>query len=126
MINRILFIIGICSTIFIKAQKNEYISLGNDQYGNSLFYKLDKTLGNEFFYWFKIEYTMNNDPGMFKSEFYVNAKCENKTTAMLKYKNDWRKDDEDDGIYEVTKEKVKYIQSVKNDKTYFLFKKNCK
>lgn len=121
----ILLLIGTCFISTVTAQNTEYISLGKDQYGNSTYYKIDKTTDNEFFFWFKIEYTMANDPGMSNSEFYINAKCYNKTTAMLKYKNDWRNDDENDGIYEAPRDKIQYVQSTKNDKTYFLFKKYC-
>ena len=87
---------------------------------------MDKIFENEFFYWFKIENTFENDPGISKSEYYVNAKCSDKSTAMLSYSNDWRKDDEDDGIYVIPKEKIIYVPSSKNNKIYFLFKKHCK
>ena len=126
MKKQMLLLIGVFIFSFIKSQNTEYISIGNDQYGNSLFYKIDKTLNNEFYFWFKIEYTLENDPGMSKSEYYLHAKCDNKTEAILKYKNDWRKDDEDDRIHEATKDQIKYVQTSKNHKTYFLFEKNCK
>lgn len=123
--NRTISFLALLLIIFMKAQKSEFISIGKDAYGNSLSYKMDKTLDNEFFYWFKIEYTLENDPGISKTEYYINSKCDNKSSAMLKYANDWRKDDEDDKFYEASKNQIKYIVASKNDKTYFLFKKYC-
>ena len=126
MKNKILILLFIFSIAFLKAQDNEYISLGKDKYGDSMFYKIDKNLENEFFFWLKVEYTMENDRGRSKTEYYVNAKCDNKTTALLKYANDWRKDDEDDKFYDFPKDKIEYVPTAKNGVTYFLFKKLCK
>ena len=50
MKKQMLLLIGIFIFSFIKSQNTEYISIGKDQYGNSLFYKIDKTLNNEFYF----------------------------------------------------------------------------
>ena len=125
MKNKTTCLLLIFLSLYFKAQNNEFIPLGKDKYGNNLSYKLDKILEQEFFFWFKLEYTEKNDPAISKSEYYINAKCINKTTAMLKYSNDWRKDDEDDKIYEVPQKSIIY-EDASNSKTSFLFKELCK
>jgi len=125
MKNKLPFILLFFFSLYYKAQENKFISLGKDKDGNTLSYKLDKTLKEEFFFWFRIEYTEQNDPAISKSEYYINANCSNKTTAMLKYANDWRKDDEDDKIYDVPVKDIVY-KDASNNKTAFLFKENCK
>ena len=126
MINKISFLFLFFLSLYIKAQNNDFISLKKDQYGNALSYKFDKALNNEFFFWFKIDYTEKNDPAFSSNEYYINAKCDNISSAMLSYKNDWRIDDEDDKVIEVPTNDIIYVPVKKNEKIYFLFDKYCK
>ena len=125
MKNIISFLLFFCFITSIDAQQNKYYSLGKDERGNCVSYQIDKTLHNEFYFWLKVEYKKENDLDISKTEFYIHAKCDNKTTGVLKYKNDWRKDDKNDQFYESPKNLVEYAPTLEDNKIYPLFKKYC-
>lgn len=92
MKNRSLLTIFILTiSFFLKAQKtNEYKFLAKGQYDTKIYEKLEKKVGNKVYLWHKIEETIENNPGIAFTEFYVQINCDTKMSILKSSTNHWR------------------------------------
>lgn len=86
------FIIGLLLSPLISAQKtNEYKFLFEGQYNSKIYSKFESIEGNMVKIWYKIEDTLENDPGTAFTEYYLHVNCKTKT-YMLNFSSTCRRD----------------------------------
>ncbi|MDQ0065130.1 hypothetical protein [Chryseobacterium lathyri] len=86
-----LFVISFFTFISMYAQKeNEYRFLAKGQYDSKIYEKSDSKDGNEVYLWHKIQETIENNPGIAFTEFYVQINCNTKMSILKSSITHWR------------------------------------
>lgn len=86
-----LFVIGFFTSISIYAQKaNEYKFLTKGQYDNKIYEKLESRDGNKVYLWHKIEESIEKNPAIAFTEFYVEINCNTKMSNLKSSITHWR------------------------------------
>ena len=89
--SKLLFIIWFFISILTYAQKsNEYKFLSEGQYNSKIYEKLESKSENKVYVWHKIENTLENDPSTEFTEYYLQIKCDSKTSVLKKLIIHWR------------------------------------
>ncbi|AZA86439.1 hypothetical protein EG349_06390 [Chryseobacterium shandongense] len=86
----LVFFCGLISLFGYSQSINEYKFLMQDQYNSKIYRKFESKEGDTVKIWYKIENTIENDPGVAFTEYYLQVNCNSKTYILNTSTTYWR------------------------------------